>query len=271
MKFLLHPNSNMKFDESTQSIYSNEVLYLWIYLMASVSQSVSRCIGLFGLFADRQTGLTAAEIAEHLDAPRSSVAALLKELSELSMVSLNRRTLTYLPTLAFAQLGSWLTDPAHFPPTLAEIMEGLQRESGETITASWPIDHEMEIIRVVKSRNPISFIAEIGQRLPLWHSSVGLTFLSGLTNQQIQARWEKDRRMINNVPELSHIIERATIARHDKIAVVHGGVFSEASAMARLVDYELDGRPLVISIAGPEQRIKANQDRLADLLASCGA
>ncbi len=237
--------------------------------MASVSQSVSRCIALFSLFSDRQTGLTASEIAENLNAPRSSVAALLKELCELSMVSLNRRTLTYLPTLKFAQLGSWLTDPAHFPPTLAEIMEALQRESGETVTASWPIDHEMEIIRVVKSRNPISFIAEIGQRLPLWHSSVGLIFLSGLTNQQIQARWEKDRRLIDNVPDLPDIIERANSARQGSISVVHGGVFSEASAMARLVEYELDGRPLVISIAGPEQRIRANQAQLTELLASC--
>lgn len=234
--------------------------------MASVSQSVSRCIALYSLFAERQRGLTAAEIAQHLDAPRSSVAALLKELSELSMVSLDRRTLTYLPTMKFAQLGFWLTDPAHFPPTLATLMQDLQRDSGETITTSWPIDHEMEIIRVEKSRNPISFVAEIGQRLPLWHSSVGLAYLSSLTNQQIQARWEKDRRMLEGVPDLDEIIDVIGEVREVGVAVVHGGVFSEASAMARLVDYELDGRRLVVSIAGPMQRLKGQQSRMATLL-----
>jgi DNA-binding IclR family transcriptional regulator len=234
--------------------------------MASVSQSVSRCIALFALFSDRKTGLTGAEIAEHLDAPRSSVAALLKELAELSMVSLNRRTLTYLPTLKFAQLGAWLTDPAHFPPTLAELMEALQRESGETVTASWPIDHEMEIIRAVKSRNPISFVAEIGQRLPLWHSSVGMAFLSSLTNQQIQSRWERDRRIIDTVPELETAMIGINQARSRGVAIVHGGVFAEASAIARLVNYELDGRQIVVSIAGPETRIRANQPALVDLL-----
>lgn len=235
--------------------------------MASVSQSVSRCIALFQLFAERQTGLTGAEIAHHLDAPRSSVAALLKELSELSMVSLNRRTLTYLPTLKFAQLGSWLIDPAHFPQPLAEQMEGLQHESGETVTASWPIDHEMEIVRVVKSRNPISFVAEIGQRLPLWYSSVGLAYLASLTNQQIQARWERDRRLLPRVPEFETIIQAANQVRSSGVAVVHGGVFAEASALACVLDHELDGRPLVVSIAGPEARIRANQPQLTDVLA----
>lgn len=234
--------------------------------MASVSQSVSRCFELFSLFADRKTGLTAAEIAAMLDAPRSSVAALLKELSDLSMVSLNRRTLTYLPTLRFAQLGSWLTDPEHFPPTLAELMDETQRESGETICTSWPIDHEMEIIRVSKSRNPISFIADIGQRLPLWHSSVGTAFLASLTNQQIQARWERDRRLISGVPALETCLERAAAARAQGLSLVHGGVFQDASALACMTDYELDGRPLVLSISGPENRIRASQDQLVELL-----
>ncbi|WP_172449662.1 IclR family transcriptional regulator [Porphyrobacter sp. HT-58-2] len=234
--------------------------------MASVSQSVSRCIALYALFADRKSGLTGAEIAEHLDAPRSSVAALLKELSELSMISLNRRTLTYLPTLKFAQLGAWLIDPGHFPPPLAELMEELQRESGETVTASWPIDHEMEIIRVVKSRNPISFVAEIGQRLPLWYSSVGLAYLASLSNQQIHARWEKDRRALAKVPDLDSVIDAVSHVRTSGMAVVHGGVFAEASAVAMLVGYELDGRPLVVSIAGPEARIRTIQQRLTGLI-----
>lgn len=238
--------------------------------MASVSQSVSRCFALYALFADRQSGLTAAQIAEHLQAPRSSVAALLKELSELSLVSLNRRTLTYLPTMKFAQLGSWLSDPAHFPPSLAETMEDLQRTSGETITASWPIDHEMEIIRVIKSRNPISFVADIGQRLPLWHSSVGLAFLASLTNSQIQARWEKDRRIVKGVPDLDEILFLVGAVRDDGLAIVHGGVFNDASAMALVVKYELDGRPLVLSIAGPEPRVRAHQGKLSELLVAAG-
>lgn len=235
--------------------------------MASVSQSVTRCFELFALFAERKTGLTATEIADHLNSPRSSTAALLKELAELSMVSLNRRTLTYLPTLKFAQLGSWLSDPSHFPPLLGEIMEELQRACGETVTVSWPIEQEMEIIRVARSRNPISFIAEPGQRLPLWNSSVGLAFLSSLSNAQVTARWEKDRRKLPHLPELAKVLERTMQARISGCSVVHGGVFEDASAMAAVVGYELDGRPLVLSIAGPRTRMAANESRyIAELI-----
>lgn len=236
--------------------------------MVSVSQSVTRCFQLFELFADRQTGLTAAEIAEHLNAPRSSSAALLKELSDLSMLSLNRRTLTYLPTLKFAQLGTWLTNPAHFPEALGEVMEELQYDCGETVTASWPIEHEMEIIRVVKSRNPISFVAELGQRLPLWSSAVGSAFIGSLTNAQITARWEKDRRRLDGVPKLELILERAAEVRAAGYTIIHGGVFEDASAIARLVKHELDGRPLVVSIAGPRTRMTRNEGKMAALIAN---
>lgn len=234
--------------------------------MASVSQSVSRCFALFSLFSERQTGLTAAEIAQALDAPRSSVAALLKELSELSMVSLNRRTLTYLPTLKFAQLGSWLIDPAHFPPSLAETMADLQQRSRETVTASWPIDHEMEIIRVEESRQPISFIAELGQRLPLWKSAVGTAFLATLSNSQISARWERDSRSLDDVPPIAEVLDRVSHCRSLGAAVVHEGVFTDASAVARCTSVELDGRPLVLSIAGPTARMMRRAESLTEML-----
>ena len=234
--------------------------------MASVSQSVARCIGVFELFAERQGALTAAEIAEHLSAPRSSVAALLKELVELRMLSLNRRTLTYLPTLGFAQLSAWLTDPAHFPPRIGELIETLQAECGETVTVSWPLDSEMEIIRVERSRHPISFVAEVGQRLPLWASAAGAAYLATLSNAQIDARWEKDRRRIDGVPPIEDVMARIATTRRDAAAVVHAGVFEGASAMARMADGEHDGRPLVISIAGPEGRMRAHEDDYRQLL-----
>ncbi len=234
--------------------------------MASVSQSVSRCFEIFSLFSERQTALTAAEIAEYLGAPRSSVAALLKELVELRMVSLNRRTLTYLPTLGFANLGTWLADPAHFPRHIGELMEALQRDCGETVTASWPLDKEMEIVRVEKSRQPISFIAEISQRLPLWDSAAGTAYLASLSNAQISARWEKDSRRLPSIPALSDVLERCAQTRQDQLCVVHAGVFEGASAIAAIADCEHDGRPLVISIAGPEGRMRANEQRYREML-----
>lgn len=235
--------------------------------MSSVSQSVARCFAIFSLFSTRQSALTAVEIADHLEAPRSSVAALLKELVELRMLSLNRRTLTYMPTLGFAQLTAWLTDPRHFPPQVGAMMETLQQQSGETVTASWPLDTEMEVIRVERSRQPISFIAESGQRIPIWTSAVGTAYLATLTNTQIIARWEKDSRKSDALPAIGSILERVAEVRHDGVAVMHSGVFEGASAIATKLECELDGRPLVLSIAGPEARMRARESEYRQLIA----
>lgn len=234
--------------------------------MPSISQSVARCFAIFGLFAERQTALTAAEIAEHLNAPRSSAAALLKELVDLRMVSLNRRTLTYFPTLGFAQLSVWLMDPNQFPPSVSEMIETLQRECGETITVTWPLDSEMEIIVVEKSRYPISFMAEVGQRISMWGTAVGTAYLATLSNAQIRARWEKDRRRVAGLPTIGGILQRVAEAREEKLSVVHSGVFAGASAIAKIADSEHKGRPLVISIAGPEDRLRNHEDEYCGLI-----
>jgi DNA-binding IclR family transcriptional regulator len=234
--------------------------------MSSVSQSVGRSLAVFELFSERKCGLTAVEIAQSLEAPRSSVAAILKELTGLSMISLNRQTLTYLPTLKFAELGCWLTDPGHFPVLLASQMEALQVHSGETITASWPIEHEMEIIQVASSRRPISFVAERGQRLPLWSSSGGMAFLSSMTNTQVRARWERHRRLHQDIPTWEVIQTLLSETRAVGVAVAHGSVFDDASALSVLTGFELDGRPLVCSLAGPKNRIMEQQFKFMPLL-----
>lgn len=235
--------------------------------MPSISQSVARCIAIFELFAERQMALTAADIAEHLGAPRSSVAALLKELVDLRMVSLNRRTLSYLPTVGFAKLSEWLTDPDQFPPSVGEVIQVLQQECGETVTVTWPLDSEMEVIRVEKSRYPISFVAEMGQRISLWGSAVGTAYLSTLSNAQITARWEKDRRRITDIPGIEDILSRVSQTREDEVSVVHSGVFAGASAVAKVARHEHKGRPLVISIAGPENRVREHEQQYRSLIA----
>ena len=58
-------------------------------------------VGVLEAFERERRALTSAELIEILGAPRSSVAALLRAMVDLSVLSLDRRSATYLPTAHF--------------------------------------------------------------------------------------------------------------------------------------------------------------------------
>lgn len=234
--------------------------------MASISQSVDRAFDIFSLFADRQKELTAKEIVEYLEAPRSSTAALLNKLNELSLLSLNRRTQTYLPTVKFAELGTWLESSNRFPEALLDIMQKLQYDSGETVTVACRVNLEMEILRVARNSKPISFIAEPGQRIPLWGSALGTAYLATVNNNQIATLHEKSRRETDYIVDQAGAMVQIERARIEGYAVAHGAVFEDASAMAVMTPFEMAGRRLVVSVAGPKSRMVNKEERIGEML-----
>lgn len=178
--------------------------------MSSTSQSVDRTIRLFQAFARERRALASQEIAATIDAPRSSCAALLKTLTDLGMISIDRRTATYFPTARFAELGAWIADGSIYPHELLDMLKRLAATTGETVTLGAYHDLEVELVRVERSEQAISFSADRGQKLPLWGSGVGTAYLSRLDNGQIRTLYRRcaDRRMIGPLtPSIDDVLE----------------------------------------------------------------
>lgn len=227
--------------------------------MSSTSQSVGRTIKLFQTFSKERRALTSQEIAAFIEAPRSSSAALLKTLSDLGMVSIDRRTATYFPTARFAELGAWIADGSIYPQGLLDGLKRLAAVTGETVTLGAYNDLEIELVRVERSEQAISFSAERGQKLPLWGSGAGTAFLSRLDNSQIRTLYRRcaDRKMISpKTQSLEDVLDAVEIARRNGFAIAEGAVFPDASAVSIATDIEANMRPLVVSVAGPTTRIK---------------
>lgn len=237
--------------------------------MSSTSQSVGRTIELFQAFARARRALSAAEIAVLISAPRSSCAALLKTLSDLDMVSVDRRTATYFPTARFAELGAWISDGSIYPPRILEIMHELCAVTGETITLATSNDLMIELVQVERSDQAISFAAEKGQKFPLWGTGVGAAYLSCLDNAQIRSLYRRceTRNLIpKSAPPIDRILMEAANVRRRGYAIAEGAVFADASAIAAPAPLKANGRPIVVSIAGPTARMKHRYAALGALL-----
>ncbi len=131
-------------------------------------------VGVLEAFERERRALTSAELIQMLDAPRSSVAALLRAMVDLSVLSLDRRSATYLPTAHFARLAAWLDEAIVREPRVLEMLKTVQEACSETVTLSAPTDLCMEILRVERGNLVISFIAEPGQQITFWGSAFGM-------------------------------------------------------------------------------------------------
>lgn len=237
--------------------------------MSSTSQSVARTVALFQTFAREKRALNAAEIARAISAPRSSCAALLKTLVDLSMLSIDRRTSSYFPTTRFAELGAWISDGSIYPDSLIPLLHDLQMITGETITLGAVQDLTIELVRVERSKQAISFTAEKGQTFTVWGSSLGHAFLSTMDNQQIRALYRRaeDRRLVDTGKHpLESVLAQVQETRERGYAVLEGAVFADSTAISIATGITVGKRPLIIAIAGPTNRMTEKLDAFGRLL-----
>lgn len=231
--------------------------------MSSTSQSVGRAFRLFEAFANERRPMASHEIAALIGAPRSSAAALLKTLCDLNMLRIDRRTATYFPTARFAELGVWISDGAIYPPELLDGLKQLCSATGETVTLGTFNDLQIELVRVERSEQAISFTAEPGQKLPLWGSGVGTAFLSSLQASQIRSLYRRSAKrglLGPRMPALSLVLAAVDTARSKGWAIAEGAVFPDASAVSMPTSAVANTRTLVVSVVGPTIRMKPHFD-----------
>lgn len=239
--------------------------------MAAVSQSVDRAFQIFEVFKRERRALSALDIMQQINAPRSSAAALLKTLVDLEFLSIDRRTATYFPTAKFATLGAWLDDGSLFPVALLDALEFLRDQTGETVTLAAYQDLHMELVQVVSSGQAISFRAEKGQTFPLFGTGVGTAFLSTLDIPQIKNLYRRaqDRKLITaQTPPLETLLSDVQKCLSQNFFVAEGAVFKDATAISSATGMDVAARPLIVSITGPTARMKPQFTNIGQMLAS---
>jgi DNA-binding IclR family transcriptional regulator len=235
----------------------------------SISQSVARMISVFELFERERRPLTSADIGAALTVPRSSLGALLRTLVDLSVLALDRRSATYLPTAHFARLGAWLTESVAQDPRIYDLLKHIQAATGETVTLACPTDLCMELVHVERGNQIISFIADRGQRFSFWGTALGTAYLGTLPPSAIAPLYERCVRaggeMAPRVP-LRDITQIVASTRRSGFAEAFGAVFPDASAVSVALPEGIGIRRSVLSVAGPTDRIRQKESMLVALL-----
>lgn len=144
-------------------------------------QSVTRVIHILEALCSSPEPLSLADLSRMLDTPKSSLAALLRGLSEAHFVAVSDGAYR-LGSGAFG-LGSALLEARRRVQSSDLIREGMRRlahTSGETVLFA-VLDHggtTMTYIDLVESQNAVRFAVSPGDRRPLYCTAGGRILLS---------------------------------------------------------------------------------------------
>ncbi len=238
-------------------------------VQASVSQSVERAVQILTLFEAERRPLSRLFIADTLDAPRSSVAALLQGLTELDILSLDRRTQTYFPTARLGRLAGWVDQVFSVDAPVLDLLKRLQEATLETVTLAVPLSQALEVIRVEPGQHPVSYVATIGQMVPLWASAVGNAYLSTEPDKAIAELHRRDRDKASEWPApapLDIIMEAVRKTRRDGYSLYIGSVASDAATIAAPLPRRGGLRAMAVAMSGPTSRITAKEQDLVRAL-----
>jgi DNA-binding IclR family transcriptional regulator len=231
-------------------------------------QSVTRVIQILEALCASPTPISLAHLSRVLNAPKSSIAALLRGLAEADFVVASDGTYRLGPN-AFG-LGSALLEARrrfHSSDLIREGMRRLADRSGETVLFAVRDAgaDTMTYVDVIESRNAVRFAVSVGDRRPLYCTAGGRALLATESEEDLRRyfnRLKPKALTANTETNKRRLAELIAAAREQGAAQTvdqaSDGVIGTASAIRDAAGHAVGA----LIVAAPSSRL---QDRAAVL------
>lgn len=235
-------------------------------------QSVTRVIRILETLCARPGPASLADLARELDTPKSSLAALLRGLSEEAFVIPDDGGWRLGPG-AFG-LGSALLEARRRLQSSDLIRDGMRRlatRSGETVLFGVRDQRgeTMTYVDVVESSNPVRFAVSVGDRRPLYATAGGRMLLAGMPEEAVR-NYLAALRPLKLAPDteidkrkLAAIVAEA---RHDAVVQTVDQAAEGVTGTAALVCDAADDVCGVLIVAAPSGRTHERRAELARMV-----
>ena len=147
-------------------------------------QSLSRTFDILELLSKEQKGLALTDISKSVDLHKSTVYRLLSALMERGYIE--KRDNKYKLGLEFVELCSLYLNSLELKTEAEPVLRKLSSQTSQTAYMAILQQREIVYIDKVENFNSIRKYSIIGQRRPLYCTSLGKSFLMGMTNEEIK-------------------------------------------------------------------------------------
>jgi DNA-binding IclR family transcriptional regulator len=235
-------------------------------------QSVTRVLRILEVLCADSAPVGLAQLSRAVDAPKSSVAALMRGLTEADVVVAAEGAYRLGPG-AFA-LGSALLEARrrlHSSDIVREGMRRLAERSGETVLFA-VLDaggETMTYVDVIESRNAVRFAVSAGDRRPLYCTSGGRVLLATLDERALHRYLEHlgpKKLTASTVVDKLELAEIIATARKEGVAQTINEAADGVSGTASPIRAANDTVLGALIVAAPSSRFGERSAELARLV-----
>ncbi len=237
-------------------------------MAADNARTARRLIAIFELFARRRTPLGSGDIAAAIDCPKSSLSSLLKTLVDEGVLNVDRATKTYFPAPRIVGYADWVLPQMFRSTHVDQIMEELRERTSETVLLTVRNDLHAEVIQVTEGHQAVTLNIRPGYQFGLWTSAVGEALLSAMNDRTIYALVRRVNRRADGTEPLNaqRVMSVVKQIRQRGYAAGYSRVLPGVGALAAPLSFGFAGRELVLSVGGPELRVREHEARIAKAL-----
>lgn len=235
-------------------------------------KSAERTLRVFEYFDRVERPAGVMELAEALDMPRSSTAALVALLVQMGYLSHDRIARAYMPTMKLAQTGLWV-EPAlmgNDRDKLVPLLHDLARKVDETVVLAVQDDLFVQYVHVQLAQRPVMYFQRAGARRPMCRSAVGWALLSMHDDVEVKQLVQRHNQYAGDKPlnekdVIAHVIEARKLGYAFSRQAYLPGVGMLAMPMR-----SADGARLyAIGIGGPVERLESKERPMEKALRTC--
>lgn len=222
-------------------------------------KSAIRTLSLFAVFADANRALSLGEIADRMEAPKSSCHELLQTLVHLGYVIALDGGKHYYPSRRLYDLAEQIN---RFNPIKEKIQARLKRLrdlTGETVIIGRLQGNNVVYTEVFDGTHTIRYTARSGDLGVIHASALGkalLVTLEASAQEKLLDELEFELFNDNTLPDKDGL--KANLADDRKNGVYTAIGEHSADVMAIAAPIKIQGHQLAISIAGPISRVQQN-------------
>ena len=223
-------------------------------------KSADRAMAVLEVFRSRRSPLSAREIAEALDMPRSSTNVLLRSLILGGYLRCDEVRALYFPTLRVFHLGSWLAEGCLDDPALETRLRKLADATGETVCLWARIGLELVAMQVIDSAQPIRLDVRTGARATLFGSTVGAAMLMAMDLAEVETLAARHAQHVGALPDWHEaLLEEIQRNRAQGHVLGYDRWLADAGAVAVPFVSAPGEEPLVIGVGGPSYRVRRKE------------
>lgn len=231
-------------------------------------KSARRALEILDLFEKLRRPAGVGEIAAMLGYPQSSTSFLMNDLRRTGYLNYDTETRRFAPTMRVALLGGWLHAGEFGRSEIFELLARVRDLTHMTTLLCMQNGVELQYMYVVEVRQSPKLALRPGTSRPICRTAGGLVLLAERADTEI-GRVVRSINAAAGEPRenLAQLLRRVERTRREGYGWITGGMFRDIGSTAvRLPFNDILDKPLVLSVAGPAWRIRAQHRDLARIL-----